>query len=98
MDSMLRELREETRLKVPEPVLRGSVKADKVFDHPERSLRGRTITHAYLIELADGPLPPVKGGDDAAKAKWLPIAQVMEMDEVMFEDHLDIIRYFLGTV
>lgn len=98
VDGMLRELREETRLKVPEPVLRGSIKADKVFDHPERSLRGRTITHAYLIELTDGPLPPVKGADDAAKAKWLPIAQVMEMDEVMFEDHLDIIRYFLGTV
>jgi bifunctional NMN adenylyltransferase/nudix hydrolase len=98
VDGMLRELREETRLKVPEPVLRGSIRGEKVFDHPDRSLRGRTITHAFLIELADGPLHPVKGGDDAAKARWLPIAQVVEMDEEFFEDHLDIVRYFLGSV
>lgn len=98
LDGMLRELREETRLKVPEPVLRGSVKGEKVFDHPERSLRGRTVTHAFLIELPDGPLHPVKGSDDAAKAKWLPIAQAADMDEEIFEDHLDIIRYFLGSV
>jgi bifunctional NMN adenylyltransferase/nudix hydrolase len=98
VDGLLRELREETRLKVPEPVLRGSIRDGKVFDHPDRSLRGRTITHAFLIALADGPLHPVKGGDDAAKARWLPIAQVVEMDEEMFEDHLDIIRYFLGAV
>lgn len=98
VDGMLRELREETRLKVPEPVLRGSLRNEKVFDHPDRSLRGRTITHAFLIELADGPLHPVKGGDDAAKAHWLPIAQVLEMDEEMYEDHLDIVRYFLGSL
>lgn len=98
IDGVLRELREETRLKVPEPVLKGSIKGEKVFDHPDRSLRGRTITHAFLIELADGPLHPVKGGDDAAKARWIPIAQVADMDEAVFEDHLDIIRYFLGSV
>ena len=98
VDAMLRELREETRLKVPEPVLRGSIKGEKVFDHPERSLRGRTITDAFLIELADGPLHPVKGSDDAAKARWIPIAQAMDMDEQVFEDHMDILRYFLGTV
>lgn len=38
----IRELREETGLKLPEPVLRGSVKDRQVFDHPQRSLRGRT--------------------------------------------------------
>jgi bifunctional NMN adenylyltransferase/nudix hydrolase len=98
VDGMLRELREETRLKAPELVLRGSIKGERVFDHPDRSLRGRTITHAFLIELPEGPLHPVKGADDAAKAQWLPIAQVVDMDEEIFEDHLDIVRYFLGSV
>jgi bifunctional NMN adenylyltransferase/nudix hydrolase len=97
-DAVIRELREETRLKVPEPVLRGSIKGERVFDHPDRSLRGRTITHAFLLELAEGPLHPVKGGDDAAKARWVPIAHLLEMDEEVFEDHLDIVRYFLGRV
>lgn len=96
--AVIRELREETKLKVPTPVLKGSIKDQKVFDHPMRSLRGRTITHAYLIELNPGPLPPVKGGDDAAKAKWFPISEVMDMSEKLFEDHADIINYFVGRV
>jgi bifunctional NMN adenylyltransferase/nudix hydrolase len=97
-NAVLRELREETKLKVPTPVLKGSIKDQKVFDYPMRSLRGRTITHAYLIELNPGPLPPVKGGDDAAKAKWFPISEVMDMSEKLFEDHADIINYFIGRV
>lgn len=96
--AMLRELREETKLKVPEPVLKGSIKDSNVFDDPYRSLRGRTFTHAYLIELKDGPLPKVKGGDDAAKARWVPLSEFEGMQEVMFEDHYDIVHYFLGQV
>ena len=97
-EAVIRELREETKLKVPGPVLKGSIKDRRVFDHPHRSLRGRTITNAFLIELNPGPLPPVKGGDDAAKARWFPISEVVDMSEKLFEDHADIINYFLGRV
>lgn len=93
-DGMIRELREETKIKVPGPVLRGSIKAKAVFDHPDRSLRGRTVTQAYYIELPPGKLPLVKGGDDAASAKWVPLAFVKE--EEMFEDHYSIKNFFLG--
>lgn len=95
-DAMLRELREETKLKVPMPVLRGSIVCRETYDAPSRSLRGRTITHAFLIELNPGPLPKVKGGDDAAKAFWLPLN---EIDPVkMFEDHADIIADMIGNL
>ncbi len=94
--AMMRELREETRLKIPEPVLRGSIRAHQVFDYPKRSLRGRTFTQAYFIMLADGPLPPVKGGDDALKARWFPISEVAQMSAMLFEDHYDILDYFVG--
>ncbi len=97
-DGVIRELREETRLKVPVPVLKGSIKSTKVFDHPNRSLRGRTITHAHLIELNPGPLPPVKGGDDADKARWFPLEEVLQMESQLFEDHYSIINYFVGRV
>lgn len=90
----IRELREETGIKVPAPVLAGSIKASKVFDAIDRSARGRTITHAFKIELADTVLPKVKGADDAEKAKWVPISEVRP-DEC-FEDHFDIISYFVG--
>lgn len=96
LDACIRELREETRLKVPDPVLRGSVKAREVFDHPRRSLRGRTFTQACHLQLPDGPLPPVKGGDDAAKARWVPISEVAGMSASLYEDHFDILDFFLG--
>jgi len=95
-DAMIRELREETRLKVPSPVLVGNIKDKEVFDYPERSLRGRTVTEAFYIELSAGKLPAVKGSDDAKEAKWVPLSFVRE--EEMFEDHYHIIQHFVGNV
>jgi bifunctional NMN adenylyltransferase/nudix hydrolase len=94
--SCLRELREETRLKIPVPVLKGSIKGTHVFDHPERSLRGRTITHAFHFDFPVGELPPVRGGDDAEKARWFPVSEALEMGPQLFEDHLHILEFFLG--
>ena len=95
-DAVIRELREETRIKVPAPVLAGSITRAEVFDSPYRSSRGRTITHGYLIELkpdANG-LPKVKGGDDARRAFWLPLSELNP--ELMFEDHFHIIKSLIG--
>jgi len=92
IDGALRELREETKIKVPLPVLQGSIVAQKVFEAPERSLRGRIITHTYLISLKDGELPKIKNGDDAEKAKWVPLSVFKKMEDHMFEDHFAIIN------
>lgn len=97
LDACIRELREETRLKLPEPVLRGSIKGQRVFDKPDRSARGRTITHAYHFDFPSGELPLVKGGDDAAKARWVPLAEFIEMENQVFEDHYGIATAFLGV-
>ncbi|EJL31222.1 cytidyltransferase-related enzyme [Caulobacter sp. AP07] len=97
LDAALRELREETRLKLPAPVLRGGLKAQGVFDHPDRSLRGRTITHAFHFEFPAGPLPAVRGGDDAARARWTPVAEARRMRGALFEDHFHILEHFLGA-
>jgi bifunctional NMN adenylyltransferase/nudix hydrolase len=97
--SCLRELREETGLKIPEPILQGSVIGERVFDNPGRSLRGRTITHAFAFKLQQPELSKVKGGDDAAKAKWFPIDEVLEnMEEYLFEDHRDILEWAIDQM
>lgn len=91
---VIRELKEETKIKVPVPVLEGSIKRVKVFDHPDRSSRGRTITHCFLIDLGDGALPKVKGSDDAKHALWVPISKISS--DRMYEDHYQIIQDLIG--
>jgi bifunctional NMN adenylyltransferase/nudix hydrolase len=92
-DCMIRELREETGIKVPAPVLRGSIVSSRVFDGLERSARGRIITHAFRVDLPDTELPRVKGADDAEKAFWMPIGSLDSSD--FFEDHFEIIMSML---
>lgn len=94
-DAAIRELKEETGIKVPIPALRGSIKESRVFDAVDRSSRGRVITHAFKIMLPDGPLPKVRGMDDAAKAEWIPISKISSED--CFEDHFDILQHFTGA-
>lgn len=97
LDGALRELREETRLAVPEPVLRGSLVTSKTYDDPKRSERGRLITQAYLFSLTKTEkLPKIKGSDDADKARWVPISELKPTD--MFEDHYFIIRDMIGML
>jgi bifunctional NMN adenylyltransferase/nudix hydrolase len=92
-NAALRELDEETCLKVPKKVLDGSIKSIKTFDYPQRSIRGRTITTAYHIDLGfQKKLPKVKGGDDAKNAFWMPLADIDPTK--MFEDHFHIIDWF----
>lgn len=94
-DGMLRELKEETGIKVHKLELRKAIKDTKVFDYPGRSLRGRTITHASLIMLEGGDLPEVKGQDDAESAFWMSIADVYKYPESFYEDHFSIIDALL---
>jgi bifunctional NMN adenylyltransferase/nudix hydrolase len=98
-DAAIRELKEETRLKVPVPVLNGSMKASHVFDAPDRSQRGRTITHGFFFELAHNQwtgLSDVRADDDAAEVRWVPIAEFLDMQDRIYEDHFFIANHFLG--
>lgn len=94
LKAALRELSEETQLQVEEADLLHALEGEKVFDHPARSLRGRTITHAFCFNLGSGPLPRVTPSDDAAKAFWLPLAEVQALSDRFFDDHKDIVTYF----
>jgi bifunctional NMN adenylyltransferase/nudix hydrolase len=95
VDNMIKELREETCVKIPAKVLKGSIKDVKIFDHPDRDPRGRTITHGFHVDLGfpiEG-LPKVKGADDAKEAKWVLLSKINS--EMMAFDHYAIITSFI---
>ena len=95
LQAAIRELIEETQLGVLMHSLNDAYVDVSVFDHPHRSQRGRTITHAHLFDLKTDQLPAVQASDDAALAEWTPIEQLVGMEEQFFEDHFRILDHFL---
>lgn len=91
-ECIIRELREETKIDVPPGKLKNCLRSITVFDAPQRSLRGRTITHAGLIVLDEPTLPRVKGADDARSAFWLSLHHLDKFQDKFFEDHWHIIN------
>ena len=95
-EGALRELKEETNIDQNVKPFYLNPDNCKVFDHPGRSQRGRTITHAFRIDLPSSKnLPAVKAADDAAECFWLPIEEIAEHKLEFFEDHYKIIEEFL---
>ncbi|MFW6245916.1 MAG: NUDIX domain-containing protein [Tangfeifania sp.] len=79
-----RELEEETGLKVEQ------MEQFKAFDAIDRDPRHRTISVVFSVELPEKQ--EVKGGDDAAHAKWF---QLSELPELAF-DHQQILEEFFS--
>ncbi|MCL1826280.1 MAG: bifunctional nicotinamide-nucleotide adenylyltransferase/Nudix hydroxylase [Betaproteobacteria bacterium] len=97
LQGAIRELKEETGLAVEGAELAATCRSVAVFDHPDRSQRGRVITHAHWFDLPLSALPPVTGADDAAEARWFPIAELPGMETELFEDHFVILDGVLGV-
>lgn len=95
--SALRELEEETGLRLLESDMRAACKAVQVFDHPERSQRGRVITHAHWFDLGARRRPEVKAGDDAAATRWTPIPELAALEDQFHDDHFHILDFFFGV-
>ena len=96
LQGAIRELYEETRLAMLASTLRDALAGVAVFDHPDRSQRGRTITHAHFFDLNLEHLPEVEGSDDAAHASWVPVDALPSMEDMFFDDHFHILDHFLG--
>jgi bifunctional NMN adenylyltransferase/nudix hydrolase len=99
-DAAIREAYEETNIDVPPGLLRGSLVKKEIFDHPDRSIRGRIVTLACLFKL-DGHdkkpgLPKTRAADDAKETQWFSISDFMKMSDIVFEDHQGIVTNLLG--
>lgn len=102
LDGAVRECFEETRLydhfgpdnritAERRRLLHTHLRGRDVFAEPNRSRRGRIITHAHLFKLPDDySLPTVGEWDDLTDVHWMPVSDV-RVDE-FFEDHAFIIE------
>ena len=96
IQTALRELKEETKIDVPMKVLEGSIRSVTEFGDFNRSLRWRIITKCTYIQLNDQTLPKVKGSDDAEKAFWMPLGEIVQNRDKFFEDHYSICDQLLN--
>jgi bifunctional NMN adenylyltransferase/nudix hydrolase len=116
----VREVMEETGIlladgkrakEITRAMLLGSIKDKEIFDKPDRSSRGRTITTAFLMQLDDTkPLPKVRGMNaplhetggkkivETRKAFWMPISDALRQTELWFEDHVHILETMIARL
>lgn len=95
LDACIRELKEETGIKVPEPALRGSLVSYRVFDDPYRSDLCRTYSHTFLFRLKnERRLPALKISAETIP-EWRPLVDVHE--DQLFDDHYHIITAMTGA-
>lgn len=99
LDCAIRELQEETGIKVPEKVLRGSIVSQQLFDRNDRSAGIPRTTLAVYIRVQpdpDGRLPKLKPEDDAQEAQWFPLNDVLNK-MALYDDHKAIISTMTGV-
>ena len=96
----IRELIEETNVRVPEKVLRGSIVKTELFDSTNRSFGIPRNTMAVYMRISPNPdysLPRANGADDAALCKWVPLTDALNSIE-MYDDHAAIISKVTGVM
>ena len=100
LDCAIRELKEETNVRIPEKVLRGSIVKTELFDSPNRSFGIPRNTLAVYMRVnpdPDGSLPRANGADDAVECNWFPLTSILNGLQ-LYDDHLAIISKVTGVV
>jgi bifunctional NMN adenylyltransferase/nudix hydrolase len=98
--------REESKMKVPESIIRKSFKGTAFYSAPHRDPRGRVVSASsvFLFDPVPPPsmtdpkeiaryiaLPRVVAGDDAAKAMWVKIS-TLKRENMAFDHYMQIQR------
>lgn len=106
LDGAIRELIEETNIRVPEKVLRGSVVKTELFDSPKRSFgipRNTLAVHIRINPEPDGSLPRAKGSngvdgmDEIGECKWWSLTDALNKIP-LYDDHKGIISKLTGVM
>ena len=85
-ETAARELEEETGLKID--IRRLDLIG--IYDEPNRDVRSRVISAAYIVELVEKPA--VQAGDDAQEAEWFKIDEILDGQIQLAFDHTAIVK------
>jgi bifunctional NMN adenylyltransferase/nudix hydrolase len=94
LKNVLSELREESSLALSDRVLKASLRQVVSFESDPRA-RGSITTTAYYFVLPAIPLPEVHSQTEGSRVAWIPLAEVLLMEENIFGDHGEVLRQFL---
>ncbi|MBJ7262643.1 MAG: bifunctional nicotinamide-nucleotide adenylyltransferase/Nudix hydroxylase [Burkholderiaceae bacterium] len=94
----LRELEEETGLRLDISPARAALIDVQVFDHPDRDARGRAITHAHRFSLPYDTPPEVVGSGDARAARWMTLTEIAQTEAAFYSDHFHILDRMCGVL
>jgi bifunctional NMN adenylyltransferase/nudix hydrolase len=98
IDAALRELREETGVKIHRDNLpTNSIGLMTAFDYPRRSMRGRIITNVLHLRVPNNPEIIPKAGDDAMSANWVLKTELPSLKRGFFSDHFHIVNLFIDS-
>lgn len=100
IDCAIRELMEETNIRVPEKVLRGSIVKTELFDSNKRSYGIPRNTLAVYMRINpdnDGNMPRANGADDASECKFVPLTEALNSYN-LYDDHKGIISKVTGVM
>lgn len=100
LDCAIRELQEETNVRIPEKVLRGSIVKSELFDSPSRSFgipRNTLAVYMRVNPNPDGTLPRANGADDAVECAWFPLTTILNGMQI-YDDHLAVVSKLTGVV
>ncbi len=92
----VRELAEETGIRLLPERMRLALKGAQEFDHPLRSPRGRLVTKVHYFDFKDREPFETHAGDDANETLWVNISDILSLESQIFEDHCCALDHFLG--
>jgi bifunctional NMN adenylyltransferase/nudix hydrolase len=96
-DAAVRELGEETLLKLLASTMRHVLKSTQLFDHPGRSARARLISQAFHFDLGrQASLPEVHKTKETQDVKWVADFDLPLYEAKMLDDHAAILDRFIG--
>lgn len=98
LDCAIREMREETGIDFTRTYLERFLVGQSVRDFPGRSLRGRVVSQVFVFHLDTREPPPLKAGDDASEALWVPIEELPALEDCFFEDHFLILAGAVASI